>query len=1477
MAKKPKPIRIEGSRLPLGRQRYTVRINPGWTVAEIVHEVADDEPVVVTVDGIPVERSDWGRIRPRPGALLTIAPEAGVGFVITALVATALSVAASLLLPRPGTPDSPERIPRIEGGSNDIAAWQPLPMVFGQLRYAPPAANDWIPYDAAASSAVRNRSGRIPAQFPSGSVVAGANVWTPVSAANDMKQWIRTLLCWGHGTIDVTDIKLGATPLADYGDGVSIVTETGTTNSDFPHATRLVKIGADLNGATTVKRFLGKAESSVVVNLVWPQGLYRANNKGEIHGFDEPMGSKPERRPVLLTIKIFESDGTTEIASRDISAVGGTTETPFHQSETFTIPSSQDVILTVERRTAARDSLQVQDDLQVHSAVVPLTDAPINGFDVTTSSVRIQATDQISGTIPVISGVGIAHHPDWDSDTSAWVTRATRNPASAFREVLLGVGNARPLLESEILMSRLQDWHEWCEDEGFTYDAVHSRQASVDSILEEIAIAGRARPAWIGDHRAVIIDRAQANRVNVFTPSNSRRLQASRAGEPVPHALRCRFRDRDRDYAVAEVRVYRPGFTDANATLIEERRLPGITRRDTISAMLAYQLRSALNRRERYQINVDWEHLTATVGDRVALLHDAVDPEAHTGRALDVVVQTTPFVLRTPFGLDVNYVSESGASTAKLVFATNQYSSNRVSDLSFADPAVLTVNIGLAGRPAFNNITPREIADIINDHLAHAAEARLVFFGGRVSPAPDVVFDVQNLDGREYTLTRLTTSGVQILVRVEFSIDVDSGNTYTAVVRRGESVASYPAELLEHYDGLFLRLTGTDGRPDVEVGDLIAVHQSGTGIEDCFLEAVEPVADEGARLSMIQYGGVSVFSATTGYTVVYVDPEGEISDVPFGAFELARRPAAQLTVERIAFQATVSDSRPSRPAGEDISAPWQSTEPTGQFVWVSRQMLTVYPLIADPAPATYEIVPTVHVPVGSEVDAGVWSEAEPWGGATVMGDVDGFGIEEAFALFPSTVLASDGTLTIPMAQQPLNTWGYDILRQEDSVDGSGPQTLDGIVWTDGPSYPTAPLPVQVKALRRIVGSPEHGTAPVDGWGDWAWYVSQLYASSVNYREISIYQKVGLAAAAPAAPTTPTWVQSSETVGGLGSWSQTFPTYDPNTERVACAILLVGDDNSASVVGAVRFCENPGDINAVFIRSATNPDRLADSATRLPDNTYDTDQDVPAGAGPIWIAVGNRAPNATTWTWSAWDKIEGTDGKFAARELDVYRVINAPASGGSAPATPTATRYSFETDGLFGLTANWVRTRPLSIAQGQLVYCCTVSVQDDGMGQDTDMAFSAPVVCNDVLDIDIIYGRFSNSPPKPGNTSHDTIPDTWYARPGLIPEDNTGELWECVRYLRVSGDNIRWEYDDPYRVGGGDTPPYFLQPVIEIPIRAFGDSITDAPRFDPNPAEASLSLRVGGATVEVGVSSVIAADGVTPTLSGDNADDFELVT
>ena len=236
-------VLVEGCALPLGQRRYSFSVQPGETLAAIVHRAAGDAPVAVQIGGEPVPPELWSRIRPRAGATVNVAPIAGPQLLLLTLASIAVGAAVAFLLPKPGSPEDVEQSIRLEGGTNRQRPYEPFPVLLGRLRYAPPVVNAWIPYIAG-----RSASGVV---SQPGQASYGNN--QPVARGDDGKQWIRSLLCWGLGRIEVSDVHLDRTPATDFGSSVAISTTTGD-NPDFPAAVRRVKIGADLNAADTVQR-----------------------------------------------------------------------------------------------------------------------------------------------------------------------------------------------------------------------------------------------------------------------------------------------------------------------------------------------------------------------------------------------------------------------------------------------------------------------------------------------------------------------------------------------------------------------------------------------------------------------------------------------------------------------------------------------------------------------------------------------------------------------------------------------------------------------------------------------------------------------------------------------------------------------------------------------------------------------------------------------------------------------------------------------------------------------------------------------------------------------------------------------------------------------------------------------------------------------------------------------------------------------
>ena len=142
----------------------------------------------------------------------------------------------------------------------------------------------------------------------------------------------------------------------------------------------------------------------------------------------------------------------------------------------------------------------------------------------------------------------------------------------------------------------------------------------------DIAAAGRARPDQTYDGRwTVIVDnQALYSPKQLFTPRNTWGFQANKKFIDQPHAFRCRFVDADNNYEQTSITVYADGYDSGTATRFESIEFPGLTNTTEVTNMALYRLRDARDRAERYQWNVDLEHLVVISGNSCYLQNDTI-------------------------------------------------------------------------------------------------------------------------------------------------------------------------------------------------------------------------------------------------------------------------------------------------------------------------------------------------------------------------------------------------------------------------------------------------------------------------------------------------------------------------------------------------------------------------------------------------------------------------------------------------------------------------------------------------------------------------------------------------------------------------------------------------------------------------------------------------------------------------------------
>jgi hypothetical protein len=351
------------------------------------------------------------------------------------------------------------------------------------------------------------------------------------------------------------------------------------------------------------------------------------------------------------------------------------------------------------------------------SLKLPMENPP--GCYLAKTGIRVQSSSKINGQIDGVNAMVQTITWDYDRTTGSWQNlRETNNPASLFAYVLMHPANAFRVTPDKIDLASLTAWHNYCNpipqdvssenlvigryytiktagttnwmaigagsnsvgesfyatgtwtgggvatyDPKFTYNGVLSSTQSVMETLRDICAAGKASPTYIDGKWGVVIDIERSHTVQHFTEHNSWGFEANKVLPVLPHAFRVNINDETLAYQANEIIVYNYGYgpTTANgkigATLFEQISLPGVTNPDQATRLARWHFAQIKLRPETYTINVDFEHLVCTRGDRVKITHSVPQWGIGSGRlgpGVDDVVTGTTLTLTEPVPLTNN-------------------------------------------------------------------------------------------------------------------------------------------------------------------------------------------------------------------------------------------------------------------------------------------------------------------------------------------------------------------------------------------------------------------------------------------------------------------------------------------------------------------------------------------------------------------------------------------------------------------------------------------------------------------------------------------------------------------------------------------------------------------------------------------------------------------------------------------------------
>ena len=456
-------------------------------------------------------------------------------------------------------------------------------------------------------------------------------------------QYIRGLFCFGDGRVDISDLRLGETPLDDF-DEVELELREGVEGdlpvSLYPRQVIEDAIGVELvrplprdsagdvveedpSIETPVVRWTAADAAQASVILSFRGGLFEVSNSGDV--LPRSVSIRIRQRP--------ESGGAwSEVETLEIT---GKSRTAFLRQFTWTFPTRGRWQIEIVRLTDESTSTQVSDRSTLVGLQSIRPEYPIAmGKPLALVALRIKASNQLSGSLDSFNAIAHRYAPDWDGST--WVDALTRNPASAYAAALTGPANPFPVETAGLDWDLLADWHEWCTAKGLTYDRVHERAETLGETLRAIAAAGRAAPRHDGLTWGVVIDRPQDLAVDHVSPRNASGFRVSRPYFDPPDAFRAAFFDESNDWAPAVRLVPWPGHSGP-IDVVETVEVPGLTNAAGVAIALRRRQLELIHRPDQFTYGQSGTARVATRGDLVHATADVLDIRQIAARVTSVL------------------------------------------------------------------------------------------------------------------------------------------------------------------------------------------------------------------------------------------------------------------------------------------------------------------------------------------------------------------------------------------------------------------------------------------------------------------------------------------------------------------------------------------------------------------------------------------------------------------------------------------------------------------------------------------------------------------------------------------------------------------------------------------------------------------------------------------------------------------------
>ena len=586
-----------------------------------------------------------------PGAI-------GLTGIAASLVGAGISIAGGLIVnalfpirpPELGGPDNRQAEPvySLSGGSNRARLYEPLPLVLGTHRVFP---------DIAAQEYTENE-GR--------------------------EQFLNQIFHFGLGDLDISDIRIGATPIGDFtgvtqeisrGDAIALV----AGNVDTTAGAALTEAAAGIvrrTGADTRK-----------IGLDFTGRIFKLTDRG-----------KYVAHTVVVDVKWWKAGAGEPASVQRTITHEHDDQSPYRGTWTIDLGEAATWNVKVNRREDPSDEERTYDEL-VWSALRSYQPDTGDYTGQTRLAVRIQASGQLSGRLDRVSALVKQKLPVPVPDDMGWggAKFVTSNPAALFRAYArgftigtIGTRAGVGLADARIDHDGLAAWYAWCQTNGYTCDIAIQGGMTHDAVLNLIAQCGRASVSWQSGKLGVVFEDANHVPAGLVTPGNVVKgtFRVEYAPGDLADEVVVRYIEPDLDWQYNSVRRTRPGLVGTpqkTATVTAK----GIAKRDNAAIECNLQVARQFYHKRRLIWEMGREGLVYTKGSVVWITHSLIDGgeagrlsaiESGTDLRLDREVEIDAdswLLLRMPDGtVHQSRVAARGASPTRNVRVAAAISGN---------------------------------------------------------------------------------------------------------------------------------------------------------------------------------------------------------------------------------------------------------------------------------------------------------------------------------------------------------------------------------------------------------------------------------------------------------------------------------------------------------------------------------------------------------------------------------------------------------------------------------------------------------------------------------------------------------------------------------------------------------------------------------------------------------------------------------